>query len=77
MRESSARSWEEAVRWLMTQPDKRDLAEAAYFDQSPLRAAKRYAASTEWEAIRCLLPVQTGFALDVGAGNGIVSHALA
>jgi SAM-dependent methyltransferase len=61
----------------MNQSDKRELAEAAYFDQSPLKAAQRYAASTEWKAILCFLPVQAGLALDVGAGNGIASHALA
>ena len=70
-------TWEQAVQWLREQPDSRDLVEAAYYDDPLLLAAKRYYASEEWSAVRALLPVQRGRALDVGAGRGIASFALA
>jgi len=70
-------TWEQAVQWLREQPDKLDLVEAAYYDDPLLLAAKRYYASEEWSAVRALLPVQGGRALDVGAGRGIASFALA
>ncbi|HEX5425754.1 MAG TPA: class I SAM-dependent methyltransferase [Candidatus Acidoferrales bacterium] len=40
-------------------------------------AAERYARSSEWLALRNLLPVAPGKAIDIGAGRGIVSYALA
>lgn len=70
-------TWEEAVRWLMAQPDQRELVEACYFDLPLSRAAARYASSEEWNAIRPFLPRGGGAALDLGAGNGIASFALA
>jgi SAM-dependent methyltransferase len=69
-------TWEEAVRWCMGEPSMAALARAAYFD-APVQAALRYEASAEFGAIKALLPVPAGRALDLGAGNGIVSHALA
>ena len=72
-------SWEEAVRWLVEHPEqtKRDLARACYFDGRALEAAKRFADSPEWEGVRELLPSPPGRALDIGAGRGISSYALA
>lgn len=70
-------SWEAAVEWLKMQPDKQDLVRDCYFDSSPEAAAERYSRSDEWEAIRALLPSVPGRALDVGAGRGIASYALA
>ncbi|KJS40913.1 MAG: hypothetical protein VR71_20695 [Roseovarius sp. BRH_c41] len=72
-------TWEEAVRWLCEHPDqnKRDLARACYFDGSPTDAAKRFHVSKEWEIVRSLLPETVGTALDLGAGRGISSYALA
>jgi len=72
-------TWEEAVRWLITHPDKdkRELAHACYFDQSALEAATRFADSPEWQGVRTLLPSPPGRALDLGAGRGISSYALA
>lgn len=70
-------SWEEAVAWLIGQPDKQELVRDCYFDASPEIAANRYWQSEEWRAIRSLLPQQPGQALDVGAGRGIASYALA
>jgi SAM-dependent methyltransferase len=70
-------SWEEAVAWLAAQPDKQELVRDCYFDPSPEVAAERYSKSDEWKAIRALLPPVPGRALDVGAGRGIASYALA
>jgi len=69
--------WEQAVRWLMNQPDQRDLVLACYYDEPRLAAAERFRASEEWQATRFLLPSPRGRALDMGAGHGISSYALA
>jgi SAM-dependent methyltransferase len=71
------RTWEQAVQWLRDQPDKRDLVEAAYYDDPLLATATRYWRSEEWSAVRSMLPAPKGRALDVGAGRGIASFALA
>ena len=70
-------TWEVAVQWLRDQPDKRELVIAAYYDDPLRAAAERYRRSEEWSAIRSLLPCDRGAALDVGAGRGIASYALA
>jgi SAM-dependent methyltransferase len=70
-------SWEQAVQWLRDQPDQRELVLAAYYDDPLSAAAERYRQSEEWMAIRPLLPETRGQALDVGAGRGIASYALA
>ncbi len=70
-------SWEEAVAWLVAQPDKQELVWDCYYDSSPEIAAERYSKSDEWKAICALLSPVSGLALDVGAGRGIVSYALA
>ena len=70
-------SWEQAVQWLREQPELRDLVLAAYYDDPLPAAADRYWRSEEWQAIRPLLPIAPGHALDVGAGRGIASYALA
>lgn len=70
-------SWEEAVAWLSAQPDKQELVRDCYFDSSPEDAAERYSRSDEWNAIGTFLPSVPGRALDVGAGRGIASYALA
>ncbi len=71
------KTWEQAVQWLRDQPDKRDLVLAAYYDDPLPDAAARYWASEEWQAVCALLPPARGRALDVGAGRGIASFALA
>ena len=73
----SASAWEQAVVWLRQQPDQRALVEAAYYDDPLLVAAARYHASEEWSAIRTLLPEPHLRALDLGAGRGVASYALA
>lgn len=70
-------SWEAAVTWLRSQPDQRELVLAAYYDDPLPDAAERYRRSAEWQAIREHLPPARGPALDVGAGRGIASYALA
>jgi len=75
--DSNKYTWEEAVQWLKDQPDQQELVRAAFYDDPLLEAAKRYADSSEWNAIRELLPDSRGKALDVGAGRGIATYALA
>jgi SAM-dependent methyltransferase len=70
-------TWEEAVRWLTEQPNQQALVAACYYDQPHQAAADRYWQSDEWRSIRSYLPPQPGHALDIGAGNGISSYALA
>ncbi len=70
-------TWEAAVRWLLTQPEHRELCRACYYDRPALDAAKRFWASEEWQALRSYMPHASGRALDVGAGMGIGSYALA
>jgi len=70
-------SWEEAVLWLRHQPDQRQLVHACFYDDPLIEAAKRYYASTEWQAVQRYLPAKQGHALDLGAGRGIAAYALA
>lgn len=70
-------TWEQAVQWLREQPEQQELVLAAYYDDPLPVAADRYWRSEEWRAIRQLLPLAPGRALDVGAGRGIASYALA
>ena len=78
-------TWEQAVSWLNDQPDMAELTRAAYLDPPVAGAAKRYRESGEWAAVRALLPQSGASApgrskrrvLDLGAGNGIMSYALA
>ncbi|MEL7633363.1 class I SAM-dependent methyltransferase [Sporomusa sphaeroides] len=70
-------TWEESVQWLREQPDQHDLVRACYFDDPLLEAAERYYHDSEWQAIRNMMPAIVGYALDVGAGRGIASYALA
>ena len=71
------KTWEEAVRWLRAQPDKQELVRASYYDDPLPATAARYWQSEEWAAVRGLLPAACGRALDIGAGRGIASYALA
>jgi SAM-dependent methyltransferase len=70
-------TWEQAVQWLRDQPDQQELVRACYFDDPLLEAAERFAGSDEWQAVRALLTRRPGHALDMGAGRGISSYALA
>jgi SAM-dependent methyltransferase len=75
--EAEITTWEDAVIWLRGQPDKQRLVLDAVYDDPLIAAAKRYHNSTEWQAVSKLLRGRTGRALDVGAGRGIASYALA
>jgi 2-polyprenyl-3-methyl-5-hydroxy-6-metoxy-1,4-benzoquinol methylase len=76
--EDSARTWEQAVRWLRSQPDQHDLVLAGYYDDPVDAAADRYWRSAEWRSGWPLLPVAPGArVLEIGAGRGIASYALA
>jgi ubiquinone/menaquinone biosynthesis C-methylase UbiE len=70
-------SWEDAVCWLRAQPDKQELVHNAYYDDPLSDAAERYWRSNEWAAVRAVLQGKSGTALDIGAGRGIGSFALA
>jgi SAM-dependent methyltransferase len=70
-------TWEESVAWLRQQPDQKALVRACYYDDPLLGAAQRFARSDEWRALRTFLPRPAGLALDIGAGRGISSYALA
>ena len=65
------------MRWLREQPDQHELVLAAYYDDPLAGAADRYWRSDEWHAVCSYLPPTRGRALDVGAGRGIASFALA
>lgn len=71
------KTWEQAVLWLRAQPDQQELVKACYYDDPLPSSALRYWESEEWSSIRHFLPAQGGKALDVGAGRGISSFALA
>ncbi len=70
-------AWEDAVAWLRSQPGEQDLVRNAYYDDPLISAARRYWDSGEWKEIRKFLGISRGQALDVGAGRGIASYALA
>jgi ubiquinone/menaquinone biosynthesis C-methylase UbiE len=70
-------NWEEAVIWLRNQPDQKELVCACYFDDPLIEVVKRYYIEDEWKSLRLLLPNSPGSVLDVGAGRGISSYALA
>ena len=70
-------TWQDAVLWLRAQPDQQELVRACYYDDPLLDAAARYEACEEWQATLDVLPKHPGLALDLGAGRGISSYALA
>ena len=78
MSNRGALSWEEAVRWYRAQPGNESDVRGNYFDLPVLGAAQRYAQSEEFtEVLRLLGPGNGQPILDLGAGNGIASYALA
>jgi SAM-dependent methyltransferase len=70
-------TWEQVVAWLRAQPDQQELVRACFFDDPLLEAARRFYASGEWQATRALMLRPPGRALDIGAGRGISTYALA
>jgi SAM-dependent methyltransferase len=78
MSNQGALSWEEAVRWYRAQPNNETEVRNNYFDLPVLGAAERYAGSEEFSEVLRLLGAGRGKRLlDLGAGNGIASFALA
>ena len=76
--DSKFTTWEEAVRWLRSEPAQQELVQAAFYDDPLSAAAMRYWQSSEWAAVRTLIGPGSGkTALDIGAGRGIASYALA
>ena len=75
--QTAINTWEDAVIWLRNQPEKRQLVFDAFYDDPLIVAAERYFRSSEWQAVCRLLHGRTGSALDIGAGRGIASYALA
>lgn len=69
-------SWEDTVKLLRQDPEQKKLVRECYFDDPLTEAAKRFADSDEWAAVRELLHSAPGTALDIGAGRGISSFAL-
>ncbi len=66
------------MAWLRSQPDREQAVLNSYFDDPVNDAAQRYAQSEEWQATWQLLrPYRPHTVLDVGAGRGIASYALA
>lgn len=71
---------EQAFRQLMETAPGRDLAYLCYYDTDVLAACERFASSNEWRAVTSQI-TRMGLTgrrvLDLGAGNGIASYALA
>lgn len=70
-------SWEAAVRSLLNDPAQRQLVLDCFYDLPRTAAVERYARSPEWQAMLQYLPQPAGRALEIGAGHGIASAALA
>jgi SAM-dependent methyltransferase len=71
-------TWEQAVESLRQRPDQNELVRAAYYDDPLIEAAERYWRSEEWSEVRHRVgDGHNRTALDIGAGRGIASYALA
>lgn len=71
------KTWEEAVDWLRSQSDKKELVLACYYDDPVYEAALRFWKSKEWKEIVSWIGNKKGNVLDIGAGRGISSFAFA
>lgn len=71
-------SWEQAVRHVRNQTGQEQFVRDFFFDDPLTEACERYWHSSEWLAVRRIIGLGEGRrALDVGAGRGIASYALA
>lgn len=70
-------TWEQTVEMLREDSKNKELIYLCYLDEPLIDAAKRFADSDEWNAVRKYLPQKKCNALDIGAGRGISSYALA
>lgn len=77
----SPMTWEQAVEWYCSQPGNEAAVAANYFDRDGVAAAKRFAASPEFQETLQLLPTchrnRGTKLLEIGAGAGIASYAFA
>ncbi len=71
------KTWEQAVELLRRHPEQQQFVIDCYYDDPLTSAANRYWHSEEWKGVQQFLPPNKGCALDVGAGRGIASYALA
>lgn len=73
-------SWEAAVQELRSDPSMERLVRECYFDDPLSSALIRYSTSLEWEGIQALIRAELGpapgYAVEIGAGRGLVSFAL-
>jgi ubiquinone/menaquinone biosynthesis C-methylase UbiE len=74
-------SYEDSVSWLREQEQHAEMVKLCYLDRDNLEAAKRFAASEEFEEVVKLLQIKERDrpvrVLDLGCGNGIASYSFA
>lgn len=70
-------TWEQTVEMFRLDTQKSHIIYYCYLDDPLIDAANRFANSEEWKAVQKILPGSRGKALDIGAGRGISSFAMA
>jgi ubiquinone/menaquinone biosynthesis C-methylase UbiE len=74
-------SYQDSVNWMREQDKYSEFVELCYLDRDNLAAAKRFAASEEFQEVARLLQLknrqQPVPVLDLGCGNGIASYSFA
>jgi len=73
-------SWHKTVEWLKGHKKYAQLVRDCYFDDPLIESAQRFHRSPEWNEVQKVLSGyfnEAGNALDIGAGRGIASYALA
>lgn len=70
-------TWEEAVQTLRKDPENRQAILDNYFEPDIHASAERFFQSDEYKAVEKFIPRHAKSALDIGAGRGIASYALA
>jgi ubiquinone/menaquinone biosynthesis C-methylase UbiE len=74
-------SYEDSVNWIRGQEQYLEFVKFCYLDRNNLEAAKRFAASEEFQEVVKLLHIkdlkQPVRVLDLGCGNGIASYSFA
>ena len=75
--EAGGTTRDELIEWFRTQPDEEEFLRGCYLDLPAVAAAERFLGSEEWRATMAWIGTHPGRALDLGAGHGIASYALA
>ncbi|MFA6260424.1 MAG: methyltransferase domain-containing protein [Bacteroidia bacterium] len=70
-------TWEEAIQDLRKKPENKQAILDNYFEENLYESADRFLHSEEFKALKKILPANAKTALDIGAGRGISSIALA